>query len=634
MLPKNRPPRIGFFPHFVYNRLKTYGGGTLFMRKKPHRRISVRTKLLCVFLTSVIIPLIVFGLFMFRTGSAKIENETAETYTQMTKQLSIIFSEYISRVDQITRMVDNTTDVPRYLRNAFTGFETDPTQVWVLEQNALEALKQIARTNEDIHALIVSTLDGQSLAFTGGRYTRPTVAVEDAYYAPLLSSTGNTVLLPVRTAHDGNDPGEAVFSVACKHLDVGLDDDIGITFYTGYVISECPVSRLAAICDDAPFGDGTLLYICDSSGAVVYTTDDNAARADAVTALHTAGDTRRRVALSGGDYFLTDSPVAETGWSVVAALPYTYVTRNTEDLIRRFIFLCLLAAAIITALTVIVSNSFTRPVRVLQTAMRQVGDGDLAVRIEERRNDEFGELYDGFNRLMKEIDQLIHTVSESEKRETVAKYQMLQSQINPHFLYNSLDTIRMMAVLDDKDDIAAALLHLSALFRYHVRNSDRPVMIMEELEQVNNYLALQKLRLQEKLQIVCDADPSLLGCYVPKILLQPILENCFSHGFRDAEDVCRITVSVKAEGDALRLSVADNGCGMDEETLKTLHARLRNPVPPGEHGIGLCNVNERLRLYFGAESCLHIESRKSDGTRISFRIPAIRDADALRRYRH
>ena len=98
--------------------------------------------------------------------------------------------------------------------------------------------------------------------------------------------------------------------------------------------------------------------------------------------------------------------------------------------------------------------------------------------------------------------------------------------------------------------------------------------------------------------------------------------------------MCRITVSVKAEGDVLRLSVADNGCGMDEETLKTLHARLRNPVPPGEHGIGLCNVNERLRLYFGAESCLHIESRKGDGTRISFRIPAIRDADALRRYRH
>ena len=124
----------------------------------PH--ISVRTKLLCVFLISVIVPLIVFGLFMFHTSSAKIENEAAETYTQMTKQLSIIFSEYISRVDQITRMVDNTTDVPRYLRNTFTGFETDPTQLWELERNALEALKQVARTNEDIHTLIVSSLDG------------------------------------------------------------------------------------------------------------------------------------------------------------------------------------------------------------------------------------------------------------------------------------------------------------------------------------------------------------------------------------------------------------------------------------------------------------------------------------------
>ena len=597
----------------------------------PH--ISVRTKLLCVFLISVIVPLIVFGLFMFHTSSAKIENEAAETYTQMTKQLSIIFSEYISRVDQITRMVDNTTDVPRYLRNTFTGFETDPTQLWELERNALEALKQVARTNEDIHTLIVSSLDGQSLAYTNGRYTRPAIPLEDEYYAPLLSSTGNTVLLPVRTAHDTSGSGEAVFSVACKHLDVGQDDDIGMSFYTGYVISECSVSQLAAICANAPLGEGTLLYICDSSGAVVYTPDTDAQRTATVTARYAAEDTRRRVGIGSDAYFLTDSPVAETGWSVVAALPYNYITRNSQELIRRFILLCLLAAAIVTAITVWVSYSFTRPVRILQDAMWQVGDGNLDTRIAERRNDEFGDLYDGFNRLVKEIDQLIHAVSESEKRETVAKYQMLQSQINPHFLYNSLDTIRMMAVLDDKDDIAAALLHLSALFRYHVRNSDQPVMIREELEQVNNYLALQQLRLQEKLEIVCDADPALLSCYIPKILLQPILENCFSHGFRDVEHVCRIAVGVQAEGEALRLSVTDNGCGMDETTLQELLTRLQEPVPLGEHGIGLCNVNERLRLYFGAESRLDIESHPDGGTCVSFRIPAIRDADALRWYR-
>lgn len=601
--------------------------------RKSTRRISVRTRLLCVFLTSVIIPLIVFGLFMFHTSSTKIENEAAETYTQMTKQLSIIFSEYISRVDQITRMVDNTPDIPRYLRNTFTGFETNPTQLWVLEQNALESLKQIARTNEDIHTLIVSSLDGRSLAYTNGRYHRPSIATQDAYYAPLVSSTGNTVLLPVRTAHDESDTGEAVFSVACKHLDVGQDDDIGMSFYTGYVISECSVSQLAAICANASFGDGTLLYICDSSGAVVYTTDADTRRSDTVTARYAAGDTRCRVRIGREDYFLTDSPVAETGWSVVAALPYDYITRNSQALIHRFILLCLMAAAIITAITVWISYSFTRPVRILQDAMRQVGDGHLDTRIEEQRNDEFGDLYDGFNRLVKEIDQLIQAVSESEKRETVAKYQMLQSQINPHFLYNSLDTIRMMAVLDDKEDIAAALLHLSALFRYHVRNSDQPVMIREELEQVNNYLALQQLRLQEKLEITRDIDPALLSCYIPKILLQPILENCFSHGFRDVEHICRITLGIQSEGEALRLYVSDNGRGMDNTTLQELLARLQEPVPPGEHGIGLCNVNERLQLYFGQDSRLDIESRPEDGTCVSFRIPAIRDADVLRWYR-
>lgn len=127
-------------------------------------KVTIRTKLLSVFLTAVLIPIIIFGFFTVRSSNTALENEASETYTQMTKQIAMIFSEYISRVDQTTRMVDNTAAVPEYLRNKFTEFETDPAAVALLEQRAREALELVARTNEDMYSLIVTSLDGESIS--------------------------------------------------------------------------------------------------------------------------------------------------------------------------------------------------------------------------------------------------------------------------------------------------------------------------------------------------------------------------------------------------------------------------------------------------------------------------------------
>ena len=265
--------------------------------------------------------------------------------------------------------------------------------------------------------------------------------------------------------------------------------------------------------------------------------------------------------------------------------------------------------------------------------MKQLSGGDLETRISQKRKDEFGDLFDNFNSLAGELNNLIYAVSESEKRETEAKYRMLQSQINPHFLYNSLDTIRMMAVLDDKNDIAEALLNLSALFRYHIRNSDKPVTVKEELSQIKNYLSLQQLRLQEKLEIVYDTDEEALSCYMPKILLQPILENCFSHGFKDISHKLVISVTIKKEGRDISFTVADNGRGMTIDELDRLAEKLSRRDMPAEHGIGLYNVNERLRLYFSDNRGLIIQSRENEGMSVSFTIPASLDSSAVYQFK-
>lgn len=560
---------------------------------------------------------------MFRTGNTEIEKEASETYTQMAKQLSITFSEYISRVDQTTRMVDNTADIPRYLRNKFTDFETSPAENSRLEQSAMSALELVARTNSDIYSLIITSLDGSSISYVDGKFDRPLLSIDEDYYAPLRTSTGNTVLLPARTSQYEFSADARVFSIACKHLDVSFDNDVSTNFYTGYVISECPVSKLSEVCDNSNFGKGALLYIVDNTDTVVYTTFPDRTVSEKMVSLFKAGQMKQKTAVDGKSYFLVSSEVPETGWSVLAALPYDFITANSQRLIQRFTLLCLICAAIITVITAIVSFYFTKPIKELQYAMKKVGNGDLSTRITENRGDEFGNLYSGFNKLVEEINKLICAVSESEERETMAKYQMLQSQINPHFLYNSLDTIRMMAVLDDKNDIAEALLNLSSLFRYNIRNSDKLVTVKEELLQIKNYLSLQKLRLQEKLEIIYDTDDSALSCYMPKIILQPILENCFSHGFKDITRNCVITIKIKKCEKLIEFTISDNGVGMDKKSLDELNGRLLSSISPSEHGIGLYNVSERLRLYFGEQFRLRVESRENDGTDICFSIPSI-----------
>ena len=578
-------------------------------------KVTIRTKLLSVFLTAVLIPIIIFGFFTVRSSNTALENEASETYTQMTKQIAMIFSEYISRVDQTTRMVDNTAAVPEYLRNKFTEFETDPAAVALLEQRAREALELVARTNEDMYSLIVTSLDGESISYTDGKFDRPAFSIDEDYYAPLRSSTGGTVLLPVRTSSYEFSADARVFSVACRHLDVSFENSTGLNMYTGYVSN---------------FGKGTILYIFDSENKPVYTTDSS----DGISkSLLSNMKSHGKTEINGKEYLPVSSAVANTGWSVVAAVPYNFITASAQTLLNRLVTLSLICAAVIIIITAAVSFYFTRPIKVLQFSMKQLSGGDLETRISQKRKDEFGDLFDNFNSLAGELNNLIYAVSESEKRETEAKYRMLQSQINPHFLYNSLDTIRMMAVLDDKNDIAEALLNLSALFRYHIRNSDKPVTVKEELSQIKNYLSLQQLRLQEKLEIVYDTDEEALSCYMPKILLQPILENCFSHGFKDISHKLVISVTIKKEGRDISFTVADNGRGMTIDELDRLAEKLSRRDMPAEHGIGLYNVNERLRLYFSDNRGLIIQSRENEGMSVSFTIPASLDSSAVYQFK-
>lgn len=592
--------------------------------RKNAKGMKVRSRMLWIFLPAVLIPLILFGTLMFYSSYSELEQSSTNTYTQMTAQIGAVFSEYISRVDQTNRTVDKMAGIPLFLRYDMTALEPNTDVRIRYEQEAKNAISQLAHTNDDVYALTVATLDGDQLSYVMEKPDRALSNLSDAYYDALRSSTGQTVLLPVRNAQYMFSPNTSVFSVAYKYMDI----PDGINRYTGYIISECPVSRLKEICQNVEMGEGSRLCILDQYGGVAYC-DDGEEYGKELAGLLRSGIHQGHLKVGGQECLMVSTRLEESGWTVVATIPYAQVTEQTTKLLGTFLVLCLLCAVIMVTVIIIQSGSFTRPIQTLQKAMKTVSSGDMTVRVQDKRTDEFGDLNDGFNRLVGELDELITHISESKERENLAKYQMLQSQINPHFLYNTLDSIRMMAVLRDQEEISEALISLSRLFRYCIRQGDRLVTIREELQQAKNYLLLQSLRYQDRLQLKYEIDESILDRMMPKVLLQPLLENAFAHGLQDHEGLGIITISIGRTENGTRFAIHDNGCGIDSGTLADIRSRLHDG---GAESIGLANVNERLRLYFQTAEGLMIDSIPGEGTTVSFVIPNDEKPSALLNY--
>ncbi len=591
---------------------------------KGNKGMKVRAKMLWIFLPAVLIPLLLFGTLMFYSSYSELEQSSTQTYTQMTAQVGAVFTEYISRVDQTNRTVDKLDEITLFLREDFTSVDMDADRRIFLESQAMDGVAQLAQTNDGLYAFTVATLDGEQLSYVLEKPDRAMLPLTDSYYDRLRNSTSQMVILPVRQSMYMFTPQTPVFTVAYKYIDI----PDGINMYTGYVISECPVSRLEQICRKVDMGAGSRMCILDQDYGVAYSSDGQVF-GQALSQCLRSGKNQGRMTLDGQDCLLVSTRLKDTGWTVAATIPYGAITQQTTKLLSIFLVLCLLCAVIMVTVIIVQSGSFTRPISKLQKAMQTVSKGDMTVQIKEKRTDEFGELNEGFNRLVGELDQLIIHISESKERENLAKYQMLQSQINPHFLYNTLESIRMMAILQDEEEIAEALISLSKLFRYCIRQGDRLVTVREELEQAKNYLFLQSFRYQDRLQVNYHVDEQVLDRQMPKVLLQPLLENAFAHGLQDREEIGIITITVAQTQGGTAFSIHDNGCGIDGDTLTALRLKLENG---SAESIGLANVNERLRLYYKSTQGLHIESTPGEGTTVSFTVPHNQSPSALLNY--
>lgn len=306
------------------------------------------------------------------------------------------------------------------------------------------------------------------------------------------------------------------------------------------------------------------------------------------------------------------------------ASPFRFAALVRKDGLYRtmvglFALLTLILLGMLVAVLMLsyaMANRITRPIREMTRFIQDVESTQLTQRLHIRSNDEIQALANSFN-------AMLDSVQENQVLRREAQLSALQKQIDPHFLYNTLETVKALAVLGDTRGVYDMLVALGDMLKYNAnRNGQSATTVQEELDHVQNYLFIQKIRFKNRLEYEICADDALRRCTTLKFVLQPIVENALHHGMESSMDVCRIRIDVREEdGNRLRIDVTDSGPGIPEEKLEALRAFLDGTGEQGSFGIGLKNIHQRLRLYFSEEYGLTIESREGEYTRVSILMP-------------
>ena len=340
---------------------------------------------------------------------------------------------------------------------------------------------------------------------------------------------------------------------------------------------------------------------------------------DAVCAMENRGGESKELMVGQERMALSVIENEATGWKIYTMVPYSDISAQVQSLNHSILLSIILCNLLILVCLLVVSLAITAPVKKLIEAMREVQQGNFDYRIDNKRSDEMGLLMETFNYMVFKIDMLIKEVYQEKLAQKNAELEALQSQINPHFLYNTLDTINWMLLEKKEYEISGIVVSLGEMMKYAISRSSRTVALREEIRHVSNYLLIQKERMEDKLEYEIDIPHQYESVQVPRLILQPLVENAIIHGIETGGKVS-IRVYEREEDGGCWLEVSDNGAGMDEEQLK----RLRDGTTEmrmDHRSIGVENVNKRIRLYYGEEFGLMIESRLGEGTVIRFCIP-------------
>ena len=580
-------------------------------RRYPFQNTSIRYTIFIYFTVSALAASIFIGLSMYSRMSGQMSAAIQEENQILINQLSRTTDTYL-------RTIMKLSDSLYYgaVKNADLSDSSINREITLLYDNNKDNVENIALLSNDGRLLE---------AVPAARLKTNLDVTAEPWFQNTLEKTENLhfSIPQVQYIFDANENQYRwVISVTrAVEITQGPYTDQGV------LLIDIRYNSLEQLFDSVSLGNGGYVYLISSGGDIIYhpraqLLDSGIARENNVKASEYR-DGNHEELFEGKKRLVTVKSVGYTGWKIVGVTPMDGVSLNN---LKTKLFVVFIIAFILFILSIInsyISSRITDPIKELEKSVNEIEEGHLETNVYAGGSYEIQHLGNSIQNMARQIRRLMNDIVAEHESKRKSEFDTLQSQINPHFLYNTLDISVWMIENERQSEAVKAVTALARFFRISLSKGKSIIPVRDELEHVRNYLMIQSMRYKNKFTYSIEAGEGVEELASLKLMLQPLVENAIYHGMEFMDGDGEILIKAWREGDDLYMSVGDNGLGMTQEQVENLFAAAEHVPSRRGSGIGVRNVNERIKLYFGKEYGLVIDSEPDEGTTVTAHLPAV-----------
>ncbi|MFC3802863.1 sensor histidine kinase [Cohnella sp. GCM10012308] len=595
--------------------------------------ISIFNKIFYGILIIVVVVLAVSGFFSFSYSRGIYEREAASSAARLVDNINTGFEDNLDQVDRIIQSIYAETDYADSNNTLKKVLATPSFAGYGEELNAIKVVgnffQRLMYLRKDFNSIYLYATPEKSFSYAlfGTNKLAYDPTGEDWYRQTVAADGKTSIFAPHRPYQLNYDKPVISYSRLLKNIDTRNAAPYGV------ILIDLSMDSLSSLVDKVNLGAETGVLFLDDAGRSIYTTHPSYEEEalGKIDRAKLAGSTEGKLTLTlaGAKYLVSYRTSEITGWKLLTFTPFAAIEKGSDRLLIFTLMLGIVALLFTALLTYGFSRLLFKPILKLQRGMGKVKLGQFDFQLAHGANDELGQLVGSFNTMVATIKSLITEKYEERLARREAEYRFLQAQINPHFIYNTLQIISSMAVVHKVPHINTAAKSLARMMRYSISERTGPVAVKDELDAVTGYLDIQKLRFGELLDYETAIDDALRNAPMMKLVMQPIAENAVSHGIEPTGRRGVIRISGRQNGDRLRIEIRDDGAGMPPERVAELTRRLDAP-DVGEDAneadrlhtnVGLRNIHRRIKLFYGESYGISIESEPGAWTVVAVEWP-------------
>lgn len=586
--------------------------------------ISIKAKLIGFFILIVIIPVVVMALNSYYSSERLILNKYSDLLLEISKQTNVRIEEFLTDLEKVSLVwvygvnsnptAQDTADIQNFLKDS-----SDYN-----ERKVYSALLNAITLKDRVYSIYVYNLAGGKNLYVSSNKPidyayNPT---GEAWFKEFLTSKEAVTTINTHKDYQVRDDDQWVISSARKIYDMNNGELLGV------IVFSVDIDFVDKVCGNILANRNFAFSIVDENNRILYNSQfENIGRN--FTEIFPA-DFRNINGKSGGfitkngneNFLVTYNAFSKLKWKTIFYVSLEEMSIEGELLRQNLVYIVLMLLLFAIASSYFISAMITRPVKKLIKNMARVEKGQFDNLSVIESNDEVGLLSKRFNMMSSELKVLVDRIYLEEKQKSEAEMNALQAQINPHFLYNTLNSIKWIAAMQKSEKIEQMIESLIFMLRYATRKVGDMVTIEEEIENIRNYITIQKVRYYNRLDVEYDIDENLKKNKVIKFTIQPIVENAIFHGLSACEREGLIKIQVARQENDVLIVVEDNGNGMDKETIEKINRNIIN-FKDKFNNIGISVVNSRLKMQFGEKYGVQFESETGKGTKFFILIPML-----------